>query len=70
MKRSLARFVKKWRMEFAVVTVLLYLVAVPFTFLVFPDSNIWIALLILFSGLTGSLATLADLLVSAEDADV
>jgi hypothetical protein len=60
MRRKLARFVNKWRTEYAVFTVLCYLAAIPFTFYVFPDNNVWIAILIVFAGLTDSLNTLAD----------
>lgn len=60
MKKRVARFIKKWRTEWAVFTVICYLAAVPATFVIFPDNNIWIALLIVFAGLTDSLNTLAD----------
>ena len=60
MRRRIARFIKKWRTEWAVFTVICYIAAVPITFVIFPDNNIWIALLIVFAGLTDSLNSLAD----------
>lgn len=49
-------------------TLLLYVVALPVTVVLFPANNLWLALLVLFSGFTASLTTVADLLVSAEEA--
>lgn len=54
-------------MEWAVATVLLYVFAIPFTFIVFPSNSLWLALLVLFSGFTASITTLGDMLISAED---
>lgn len=53
----------------AVVTLVLYVAAVPFTIVVFPENSLWLGLLVLFSGFTASLVTLGDLLVSAEDSE-
>jgi len=60
MRKKIVTFIKKWRTEWAVFTVLCYLVALPVTFILFPSSNIWIAVLIVFAGLTDALNTLAD----------
>lgn len=60
MRKRSAAFIKKWRTEWAVFTVLCYVAAIPFTFYVFPDNNVWIALLVVFAGLTDSLNSLAD----------
>ena len=49
-------------------TMFLYVVALPVTIIVFPANNLWLALLVLFSGFTASMTTLADLLVNAEEA--
>lgn len=48
---------------------LLYVAAIPFTIIIFPDNNMWLGLLILFTGLTASMTTLGDLLVSAEESE-
>jgi len=63
----LVKAIKKYRVGWAWLTLLLYVIAVPFTIIVFPENNMWLGLLVLFSGFTASLATLADLLVNAED---
>jgi hypothetical protein len=61
--------IKAGRIPFAVAMVALYAAAIPIFLLALPDpSNLTIAVLLLFSGLFGGLATLADLLVSAEEA--
>jgi hypothetical protein len=67
--RKLAQIVEKYRMTWAIATLVLYLVAVPATIAVFPDNSLWLALLVLFSGATATLATIADLLVSSEAVD-
>lgn len=66
---ALVGFVKKWRVKFAVATVLLYAVAIAILVFAFPDvSNLWVSIFVLASGFTAGLASLADLLVSAEEA--
>lgn len=67
MRVSLARWIRRYRIHWAVVTVLLYVVATPISIVIFPDSNLWLALLVLFSGLTASLTTLADLITDDDD---
>jgi hypothetical protein len=64
---GLVTIIKRYRVAWALVTMLLYVVAVPFTWIAFPANSLWLALLILFSGFTASLTTLADLMVSAEE---
>lgn len=66
---ALVRFIKRWRVPFAASSVLLYAVALVTVVFVFPDvSNLWVSIFVLVSGFTAGLATLADLLVSAEEA--
>ena len=65
---ALVKFIKRWRIKFAVMTVIFNLAALLLVAVVFPDvSNLWIAVLVLITGLTGSLTTVADLLVNAEE---
>jgi hypothetical protein len=66
----MVEFIKKYRMAWAWVTLALYVAAIPFTLIVFPDNNMWLGVLVLFTGFTASLTTLGDLLVSAEEAQV
>ena len=63
------RFIQKYRIAWAWITLLLYVAAIPFTIIIFPDNNMWLGLLILFTGITASLTTLGDLLVSAEESE-
>lgn len=61
------RFIARWELPFAVATVLLYGAAIPLVFILFPDiSNLWVSLLVLFSGFTASLTALATLLKERE----
>lgn len=61
-------FIKRWRLAWAWGTLALYVVALPLTIVVFPANSLWLGLLVLFSGFTASLTTVADLLVNAEEA--
>jgi hypothetical protein len=65
----LAALIRRYRLAWAWGTLLLYLGAIPFTLIVFPSNSLWLALLVLFSGFTASLTTLADLLVNADAAE-
>lgn len=65
-RHSLSRFVRRWRVPFAVITVLLQLLAVILVVVVFPDvSNLWVSVFVLLSGLATSVSALGALL--AED---
>lgn len=66
----LVKWIKEYRVEFAVCTAILYLVAIVVLVFVFPDvSNLWVSIFVLVSGLTASITTLGDLLVSSEESD-
>lgn len=67
MRRQVAQWLKRHRIKWAAITVLLYVVAVPISVWIFPDNNLWLAMLVLFSGLTASLTTLADLITDEDD---
>lgn len=67
---KIVKAIKRYRLHFAVVTALLYFVAIALLVVVFPDvSNLWVSIFVLVSGLTASITTLGDLLVSAEESD-
>ena len=61
-KRRLARAVVKWRVEYSIAALVLYLAAIPVTIVVFPDSNLWIALLILFPPIVAQVKDIGDTL--------
>jgi hypothetical protein len=63
------RFIQKYRIAWAWITLVLYIAAIPFTIIIFPDNNMWLALIELFTAFTASLTTLGDLLVSAEESE-
>jgi hypothetical protein len=67
---SLVRFIKDYRVEWAVFTMLLNLTAIVTVVFVFPNvSNLWVSVFVLMSGFSGSVTSLGDLLVSAEESD-
>lgn len=59
-RRRLARFVARWRTEYALLTVFIWVVAIPMTFWKFPDNSLWLALLVTIGSLTAALKDLAD----------
>lgn len=59
-RRRVARTVARWRTEYALLTVFVWVLALPMTVWKFPDNSLWLALLITFGGLTAALADLAD----------
>ena len=61
-RRAVTRFVRRWRVEWAVLSVASYAVMFPVTFLVFPDNSLWLALMVLWSGFTSATAALGALL--------
>lgn len=67
-KSKLVYYIKQYRLLWAWSTLALYVVAFPATIVIFPGNSLWLALVVLFSGFTATLTTLADLLVSAEEA--
>lgn len=66
-KHRLRRFISRWDLPFAMFTVALYGAAIPVLVVVFPDvSNLWVSVLVLFSGFTASVSALATLLKERE----
>lgn len=66
-RRRIARFIAKWRTEYSVATVVFYVVVIiPMTVWLFPDSNIWLALLIVLVSFIEQLKDLADQLKAEE----
>lgn len=66
-RHRVARFVAKWRTEYSVASVGLYvLVLFPASIVLFPDSSLWLATLILIIGFLDEIKDLADQL---EDED-
>jgi len=67
---KLVAVIKRYRVTFAVVTLLVNAVALLLVVLVFPNvSNLWISIFVLFGAFTASITTLGDLLVSAEESE-
>jgi hypothetical protein len=68
-EKRLAGLIKRYRLGWAWGTLALYVVAVPATVMIFPSNSLWLALVVLFSGFTASMTTLADLLTTADASD-
>lgn len=66
-KHRMKEFIAKWEVPWAILTVLLYVIAVLMLIFVFPDvSNTWLGVFVLVSGLTASLTALASVLKTKE----
>ena len=68
--RMIAKLVVRYRLAWAMVTMLLQLGAIVAVVFVFPNvSNLWVSIFVLVSGFTASVTALGDLLVETEDQD-
>lgn len=63
---GLVKFLKRWTVPWYGLTVLLYALAIPFTIFVFPSTTLILTVIVLFSGFTASVASLASALISAD----
>lgn len=60
-KRRLKAWIIRWELWWYGSTAVLYAVAIPATVLLFPNvSNLWLSVLILFSGLTAAMGSVAS----------
>jgi hypothetical protein len=67
---KLVAFIKRYRIAWAVITLLLNACALALVAFVFPDvSNLWVSIFVLFGALSASVTTLGDMLVTAEDSE-
>ena len=67
---KLVAFIKRYRIAWAVITLLLNALAILLVVFVFPDvSNLWVSVFVLFGAFTASATTLGDMLVSAEESE-
>lgn len=56
------RWLRAHRLHIALAALVFYLLAIPFTIVVFPDNNIWLALLVICASAVQALLSIADLL--------
>jgi hypothetical protein len=68
-RRPLVRFLQKYAVWWYVVTALLYAMMIPLTVWVFPSTTLLVTIVVLFSGFTASMASLASVLSDAEGDD-
>ena len=62
MRHAIGRQIRRHRLGIAASALAFYAVAVPVTFLVFPDNNIWLAMLIICASAAQALLSIADLM--------
>jgi sugar phosphate permease len=68
---KLVRFIKAYRIHWAVLTMVLNLAAIVLVVFVFPEvSNLWVSIFVLVGAFTASVTSLGDMLVSAEESDL
>ena len=68
MKRRIARFIARHRTGYSVASVLLYVVVLfPATVILFPDSNMWLGMIVLLVGLLDEVKDLADQVVEDDE---
>lgn len=65
-RKKLVNFIEKYELWFYTITVFLNLISIPIFLLVFPDTSLATLIVVLFTGFTSSVATLATALLTAD----
>lgn len=65
-RQKAAAFVKRYTLHWYILTMVLYAAAIPLTIWVFPATTLILTVVILFSGFTASVASLASVITDAE----
>lgn len=65
-RKTLVDFVEKYELWFYGTTVLLYIIGIPISIAVFPDTTMATFVVVSFTGLTASIGTMATALLSAD----
>lgn len=61
MKHRLRAFIARWELTWYAITATAYFIAVPATIALFPNvSNLWLSVLVLFSGFTAAIGSAAS----------
>ena len=63
----MAKLVTKYLVHWYLVTTVLYAASIPFTIWVFPATTLILTVVVLFSGFTASVASLASVLVDVDE---
>jgi hypothetical protein len=68
MRHRVAVFIARWRTEYSVATLLLYIVVLyPVSIVLFPDNSLWLVLVILTVGFLDEVKDLADQLADESE---
>ncbi len=65
-RKKLVNFVEKYELWFYASTVILYLIGIPLSIAVFPDTTMVTFVVVSFTGFTASIGTLATALLTAD----
>jgi hypothetical protein len=65
-RKKLVNFVEKYELWFYGATVLLYIIGIPISIAVFPDTTMATFVIVSFTGFTASVGTLATALLTAD----
>lgn len=65
-RKKLVDFVEKYELWFYSITVFLNIISIPIFIWVFPDTSLATLIVVLFTGFTSSVATLATALLTAD----
>ena len=66
-KQAIRKFVAKWDLPFAILTVVVYTLMIPILIFVFPDvSNLWLSLFVIIGTWTSAVSALATLLKESD----
>ena len=69
-RRKVTQVLKRYTIHFYVATAVLYGLMIPASILVFPSTTLLVTIIVLFSGLTTSVASLASVLVDMDQSDM
>lgn len=68
-RETATEFLERYTIHFYVVTAILYGMMIPLSILVFPSTTMLVTIIVLFSGFTTSVASLASVLVDMHQND-
>lgn len=68
-RKPLVRFLQRYAVWWYVVTAVLYFLMIPLTIWIFPATTLLVTIVVLFSGFTASMASLASVLSDAEESN-
>lgn len=68
-RRWLVKVIPRYALAWYAITALIYLSAIPLTVLLFPRTTLTLSIIVLVGSFTSSVASLASVVMTAEDQD-